>query len=41
MLQTYIKNIKVFYNNNYSYYIIFKYTIRFILCNIFGKKYTN
>ena len=40
MLQTYIRNIKSFYRNNYSCYTMLKYTIRFILCNIFNKKYT-
>ena len=28
-----------FYRNNYSYLTMLKYTARFILCNIFGKKY--
>ena len=39
MLNTYIRNIKSFYRNNYSYLTMLKYTARFILCNIFGKKY--
>ncbi len=39
-MKTYIKNLKSFYRNNYSYLTMLKYTIKFILCNIFGKKYT-
>ena len=39
-MKTYIKNIKSFYRNNYSCLTMLKYTTRFVLCNVFGKKYT-